>query len=108
MQSISSVRKCARDNILMQTTATKMLIVSTIAETRDAIARARQDGARIGFVPTMGALHRGHISLVETARRNTDLIVMSIFVNPLQFGPNEDLSKYPRPVKEDEQMATEA
>lgn len=92
----------------MQTTATRMLIVSTIAETRDTIARARQDGTRIGFVPTMGALHRGHISLVERARRDADLIVMSIFVNPLQFGPNEDLSKYPRPVKEDEQMATEA
>jgi pantoate--beta-alanine ligase len=85
-----------------------MQIISTIADTRDAIARAREDGARIGFVPTMGALHRGHTSLVEHARRETDMVVMSIFVNPLQFAPNEDLSKYPRPIENDERMATEA
>jgi pantoate--beta-alanine ligase len=85
-----------------------MQIISTIAETRDAIARARSGGARIGFVPTMGALHRGHISLVEHARRETDVVVLSIFVNPLQFAPNEDLSKYPRPIENDERMSTEA
>src|SRR5689334_11778115 len=95
-------------NILMKNTATKMQVISTIADTREAIATARRDGARIGFVPTMGALHRGHISLVEHAHRETDVVVMSIFVNPLQFAPNEDLSKYPRPIENDERMATEA
>lgn len=92
----------------MQSTATRLRVVESIAETRAAIAQARADGARIGFVPTMGALHAGHISLVERSRRETDFTVMSIFVNPLQFGPAEDLSRYPRPVEQDEQMAAEA
>ena len=85
-----------------------MKVSTTIAETRSAVARARAEGARIGFVPTMGALHAGHLSLVERARREADYTVMSIFVNPLQFGPNEDLSRYPRPVAEDERLASEA
>lgn len=92
----------------MPSTATSLKIVTTIAETRDAIAQARADGARIGFVPTMGALHAGHLSLVERSRREADFTVMSIFVNPLQFAPTEDLSKYPRPVHDDERLATEA
>jgi pantoate--beta-alanine ligase len=83
-------------------------VVTTIAETRAAIQEARDQGARIGFVPTMGALHAGHISLVERSRKECDYTVMSIFVNPLQFGPTEDLSRYPRPVENDERMATEA
>ncbi|HEX6574922.1 MAG TPA: pantoate--beta-alanine ligase, partial [Gemmatimonadaceae bacterium] len=85
-----------------------MKIVTTIAETRSAVEEVRKTGARIGFVPTMGALHAGHLSLVERARREGGFTVMSIFVNPLQFGPSEDLSRYPRPVEEDEKLAAEA
>ena len=85
-----------------------MNVVSTIADTRAAIDSARAHGARIGFVPTMGALHAGHLSLVEHARREADFTVMSIFVNPLQFAPTEDFSRYPRPVEEDERLSSEA
>ena len=92
----------------MPGTATSMKVAKTIAETRSAVATARAEGARIGFVPTMGALHAGHISLVERSRREADYTVMSIFVNPLQFAPTEDLSRYPRPVAEDERLASEA
>jgi pantoate--beta-alanine ligase len=85
-----------------------MKVSKTIAETKSAVAMARAEGARIGFVPTMGALHAGHISLVERSRREADYTVMSIFVNPLQFAPTEDLSRYPRPVTEDERLASDA
>lgn len=85
-----------------------MIVVNTIAAVREAVARFRASGSTVAFVPTMGALHAGHISLVERARREADVTVMSIFVNPLQFGPNEDLSRYPRPIESDEAMAREA
>ncbi|MGK2963654.1 MAG: pantoate--beta-alanine ligase [Gemmatimonadaceae bacterium] len=92
----------------MSSTATNMRTATAIAEIRAAVAEARQSGARIGFVPTMGALHQGHLSLVERSRRESDVTVMSIFVNPLQFAPGEDYSRYPRPVDQDDNLARDA
>lgn len=82
--------------------------VSTIAEVRQFVKNARKAGKRIGFVPTMGYLHAGHRSLVRAAKKSCDVVVMSIFVNPLQFGPNEDFSRYPRDIQRDRQVAAEA
>ncbi len=73
-----------------------MRTVSRIAELRAAVGDARARGACVGFVPTMGYLHEGHLRLVDRARERCDLVVMSIFVNPLQFGPTDDLARYPR------------
>jgi pantoate--beta-alanine ligase len=74
---------------------------STISGLRDALAAARRRTATIGFVPTMGNLHDGHLRLVEACRSRCDVTVVSIYVNPLQFGPNEDLDSYPRTLAED-------
>ncbi|TPG15738.1 pantoate--beta-alanine ligase [Sphingomonas oligophenolica] len=82
--------------------------VREIGALRDAVAALRDDGAAIALVPTMGALHDGHVALVEAARRPGVCIVASIFVNPRQFGANEDLARYPRREQADLRMLTEA
>lgn len=79
-----------------------MKTVSTIEHLRAQVGQARQNGQRIALVPTMGNLHPGHMSLIETAKQHADFVVVSIFVNPLQFGPNEDLDSYPRTLADDQ------
>lgn len=81
----------------------QMQVIRQVQELRTAIrqARAKNSSLRVGFVPTMGYLHEGHASLLRAARQQCDVVVLSIFVNPLQFGPNEDLSRYPRDEKRD-------
>jgi pantoate--beta-alanine ligase len=85
-----------------------MEIVTTIAAVRDRVRRWRSEGRRIAFVPTMGNLHPGHVSLIEAARKYGDRFVSSIFVNPMQFGPNEDFAHYPRTPTQDERMLADA
>ncbi len=91
----------------MQNTASSVRSVQTIPEMRSVVAEARGNGQRIAFVPTMGALHEGHLTLVDEARRVADVVVMSIFVNPLQFGPGEDYLRYPRTLEDDSRLASE-
>lgn len=87
-----------------------MTVCETVRHLREEIARARCSvpSKTIGFVPTMGALHEGHLSLIAAARRECDTVVVSIFVNPEQFGPDEDCAEYPRPVREDEEKCHSA
>ena len=85
-----------------------MKTVSQISELREQIKQWRQQGLTIAFVPTMGNLHAGHISLVEEAHQHADKIVASIFVNPMQFGANEDIDSYPRTMSDDQKKLTAA
>jgi len=83
-------------------------VVNTIAEVRAAVAAARRAGKTVGFVPTMGALHEGHAALVKAAAATSGFVVVSIFVNPTQFGPKEDFAKYPRTLDADQKLCSEA
>ncbi len=83
-------------------------IVTTIAEVRQAVAAARTQSKTVGFVPTMGALHEGHAALIRAARARSGFAVVSIFVNPTQFGPKEDFAKYPRTLEADQKVCGDA
>ena len=91
-----------------------MKVAETIAALREQLAEAKQQNirsgksARVGFVPTLGYMHEGHLSLIRRARNECDIVVVSVFVNPLQFGKNEDFDKYPRDRERDMQMAEQA
>ena len=76
-------------------------VIDTVAGFRKALDAERHDGKTVGLVPTMGALHAGHASLIDAAAATCDVVAVTVFVNPLQFGPNEDLAKYPRPFEAD-------
>lgn len=82
--------------------------VTTVAEARKAIAGLRALGGTVGLVPTMGALHEGHLSLVRAARGENEIVVVTIFVNPTQFGPNEDFERYPRDLDRDRRLCLQA
>jgi pantoate--beta-alanine ligase len=85
-----------------------MKVVDTISRMSTLVKIFKKEGKSISLIPTMGYLHEGHLSLARAAKKHTDVTIMSIFVNPLQFGPKEDFEKYPRDIKRDEELAANA
>src|SRR5437879_4781319 len=85
-----------------------MKIIRTVKAVQKLTSKLRAEGKIIGFVPTMGYLHSGHVSLMRLAGKKADVVLVSIFVNPLQFGPNEDYKQYPRDLKRDEKLCKNA
>lgn len=85
-----------------------MKVINTIKELRQELDKERRAGKTIGFVPTMGYFHQGHLALMQRAKRECDVAVASLYVNPIQFGPNEDLESYPRDFERDKRLAEDA